>query len=734
MASEIKNTLLDKYPELAKEWDAERNAPLTPESVAPHSNKSVWWICSKGHHFQQSIDKRSNRGYSCPYCSGKRILPGFNDLQTLNPELAREWDHEKNKKYGPTEVALHSNKVAWWKCPVCGHSWSTKINGRANGRGCPVCATAKRIISFRENRYLRRGQNDLATLRPDLAEEWDPVQNGTRKPDDYTCNSNERIWWKCSICGNTWEATIHNRARNDSGCPKCMKYTRTSFPEQALFFYLHKLFPDAVNSYTEIFKPANAELDIFLPAINTGIEYDGKAWHAGEPSKSRAIKKYQLCQEKQIRLIRVSEINDASYCDSFIYREDLSLSGLNQTIKKVIGMISDSGIEIDTVKDRPAIMQQYISSIKGKSIAVRYPNSVPEWDTEKNNGLTPEMVNATSLVNYWWKCEKGHSYQSSPANKLGGHQGCPVCSNRRLLSGYNDLATRYPSIAAEWDMERNYPISAADVMPGSTKKYWWKCEKGHSYLTTPGNRVFSKTGCSVCSGKQVSAGINDLQALNPLVAALWDYEKNGDMSPDSVTEHSSLKVWWKCQQGHSWQKEVRSQVNANSCPICAGRILVKGVNDISTLFPEISKDWDAEKNSPYSPCDFTKTSKKKVWWHCSECGTDWQCSIRQRTLSHTGCPSCGYIKKMQATRAAHIRESKKDLVSLFPEIAAEWDYEKNGDLTPNELSPGANKKVWWKCPKGHSYSAWISDRTGSKRTGCPYCAGKRKLPNDSINT
>ena len=116
------------------------------------------------------------------------------------------------------------------------------------------------------------------------------------------------------------------------------------------------------------------------------------------------------------------------------YRDDLSLSGLNNTIKKAIGMVSDSEIEIDTVKDRPAIMQQYISSIKGKSIAVRYPNAVPEWDTEKNNGLTPEMVNATSLEHYWWKCERGHSFQSSPANKLGCHQGCPVCSNRRLLS------------------------------------------------------------------------------------------------------------------------------------------------------------------------------------------------------------------------------------------------------------------------------------------------------------
>ena len=194
-----------------------------------------------------------------------------------------------------------------------------------------------------------------------------------------------------------------------------------------------------------------------------------------------------------------------------------------------------------------------------------------------------------------------------------------------------------------------------------------------------------------------------------------------------VTAGSGKKVWWKCSKGHSWEKAVKSQVKYSSCPVCAGRMLVQGVNDLSVTHPSLANEWDYEKNKDLKPQSITFTCPKKVWWKCSECGKEWQAQINVRVSRGSGCPSCGYRKKMQLTRARNIKASKKDLVSLFPEIAAEWDYEKNSDLDPTALSPGSNIKVWWVCAKGHSYQAWMSDRTGWRKTGCPYCAGKRKL-------
>ena len=724
-----KHILSVERPDLLKEWFYEKNDPIcSPNEITLGSNKKVWWKCNKGHLYQQTIEKRTTRNYGCPYCSGKKVLAGFNDLKTLNPDLAKEWDFENNAVLTPELVSLHSNKKVWWKCSKCGYGWKTQVNHRANGRGCPNCAKAQRIRFFRES-HLRRGENDLATLRPDLLKEWDYEKNLTHLPEDYTCNSEQKVWWKCSICGNEWQATISNRAVRNSGCPKCMKHERTSFPEQALLFYIQQIYPEAQNSYTEIFAPSNRELDIFIPEINTGIEYDGKAWHSNERSRRVGKEKYSVCKANFIQLIRVSEDADIGKedCDCFILRNGQDDESLDFAIRETISIISNTKLDINTVRDRNRILKQYITVIKNKSIAIKYPDAVKEWDTEKNDGVSPDMVNATSPQKYWWKCEKGHSYQSAPSNKLTNNYGCPICSGKRLLSGFNDFETKFPLIAKQWDYEKNYPTKPSEIKAGSQVKYWWTCEKGHSYQATPNSRTASNCGCPYCSGKSVLEGYNDLATTNPEMLTLWDFEKN-TVSPQSVSKGSPAEVWWKCSHNHSWKKRINSQVLYNSCPICECRELVVGINDLSTTHPELTKEWDYEKNNCL-PTQVTRTHNKYVWWKCADCGFSWKQKVNARVRAGIGCPRCGYSKKMQETIAANVVKNKKDLVSQFPQIAAEWDYERNGALNPSKISFGSNKKVWWVCKNGHHYEAWITDRTGKKKTGCPYCAGKRRIDN-----
>ena len=79
-------------------------------------------------------------GIGCPICSGKIIIPGFNDLLSQNPKLAQEWDYEKNKELTPDHVAPQSNKKVWWKCNKCGYSWCAFVYSRNNQKyGCPSC-------------------------------------------------------------------------------------------------------------------------------------------------------------------------------------------------------------------------------------------------------------------------------------------------------------------------------------------------------------------------------------------------------------------------------------------------------------------------------------------------------------------------------------------------------------------------------------------------------------------
>jgi len=123
-------------PNLSKEWHPTKNGNLTPKDVTPNSGKRVWWICKRKHEWSSTVDNR-NRGRGCPYCSG-RVVCDDNCLATLNPELAKEWHPTKNRNLTPKDVKPNSNKKVWWICKRK-HEWSSTVNNRNYGTGCPYC-------------------------------------------------------------------------------------------------------------------------------------------------------------------------------------------------------------------------------------------------------------------------------------------------------------------------------------------------------------------------------------------------------------------------------------------------------------------------------------------------------------------------------------------------------------------------------------------------------------------
>ena len=157
---------------LLDEWDAERNLPLTPQTVTYGSHKAAWWRCENGHEWKAAIYTRSD-GARCPYCTGRKVMVGFNDLATQSPELARQWDYKKNVPLVPADITAGSHRSVWWRCEK-GHSWRASIRSRASGCGCPVCAGRQILV----------GENDLATVDPELAQEWDTARNGKLTPQD----------------------------------------------------------------------------------------------------------------------------------------------------------------------------------------------------------------------------------------------------------------------------------------------------------------------------------------------------------------------------------------------------------------------------------------------------------------------------------------------------------------------------------------------------------------------
>lgn len=270
------------------------------------------------------------------------------------------------------------------------------------------------------------------------------------------------------------------------------------------------------------------------------------------------------------------------------------------------------------------------------------------WDYEKNIGITPEQVTYGSAKKVWWKCEKGHSWQAIVHSRTNGN-GCPYCAGKKVLAGYNDLATINPECLKFWDYEKNTDILPTEVTEFSHKKVWWKCEKGHSWQQDIYALTESKTagsGCPACYGKTVLKGFNDLLFLNPEVAKEWCYDLN-KIKPDEITAGSKKMVWWKCELGHTWKTPPYSRTGQlkTKCPYCTNRRVWEGFNDLKTVNPRIASEWCDELNGDLKPTQVSKGSNKKVWWECS-LGHVWQAYIYARTGGNqTGCPVCAGVSK-----------------------------------------------------------------------------------------
>jgi hypothetical protein len=193
-------------PHLLNEYHPNNALPIA--SIT--STSLLLWKCSKGHEWEARYHHRL-AGTGCPYCKNRKLLRGFNDLSTVNPNLAAEWHPTKNAPLTPSSVLYGSSKSVYWLCKN-GHEWKTTIEGRnSRSTGCPYCAGVK----------LLSGYNDLQTKNPILSAEWHPTKNGALSPKMVTSNNSKKVWWLAK-CGHEWESSIAKRNSMHRGCPYCV--------------------------------------------------------------------------------------------------------------------------------------------------------------------------------------------------------------------------------------------------------------------------------------------------------------------------------------------------------------------------------------------------------------------------------------------------------------------------------------------------------------------------------
>ena len=268
-------------------------------------------------------------------------------------------------------------------------------------------------------------------------------------------------------------------------------------------------------------------------------------------------------------------------------------------------------------------------------LATKHPDIAAEW-SPKNFPLKPTMVSAGSHKKVIWIDKHGHEWSASVKSRVQG-SGCPYCSHNLVLAGFNDLASRFPEIAAEWS-ERNLPLTPDKVTAFKNTRVWWKCSLGHEWYTLISTRS-GGSQCPYCSGIKLLKGFNDFATKHPTLADEWS-ERNLPLTPDMVNEKSTKNVWWKCKTcGYEWKSVIKSRTKGSMCPVCADRAVLAGHNDLATTDPELLDEWDYDKNGDLLPTAISRNSMKIVWWKCAS-GHSWRAKISDRTINGKGCYLC----------------------------------------------------------------------------------------------
>ena len=667
---------------LLSEWDYKANKELKnklgwdaslPCLFMPKSNIKVGWICEKGHKYEATVGNRTFNNRGCPFCSGNKLLKGYNDFETWckdngRDDLLKEWNYEKNNGLSPCDIVQGGAGKKYWWIGACGHEWDSVISSRTRVRqgktrlvkssGCPYCSNPpKRILV---------GFNDFGTWcksnrRENLLVEWD-YENNDITPTDVTFGSGKYIWWKCNK-NHKWRTQVHNRTEGSkTNCPICAR-TQTSFPEQAVAFYLRKEY-----GILQRYRIKGKEVDIFIPRFKVAVEYDGFRWHSGNEQSKQDLEKSQKLILEGVRLIRLRETKEKSAIYEMNGQTIIEFTVRNGNyvttefewalteLYKSVNTITNSKIvpNIDMKTDELSIRAYYMNILKENSVASVFPELIGEWDVDKNEGITPDAYSAKNNKKMWWKCKNGHSWKAS-INTRGVHKlGCPYCAGQRVVVGENDFKSwcqdNNVNLLEEWNYEKN--IVKPHEIPKTYKgKMYWKCSKGHEWEATVYNRV-NGTGCPVCNtGNNVKQKKITLAEWcvenNSSLCNEWNYEKNMDITPHSVTHRSHAKVWWKCSKGHEWEAQIKSRTYNHGCPFCSStnKKAIKGINDLETWCRQngrkyILEEWDVLKNGELTPNMITWGSHKHIHWKCNR-GHTWEAVVKERTKIHGNrCPIC----------------------------------------------------------------------------------------------
>lgn len=484
----------------------------------------------------------------------------------------------------------------------------------------------------------QRREISLALKRPDLIAEWHKEKNAQLTPFNVSFGSNKKAWWICQN-GHEWSAIINNRSKG-AGCPYCKKRFVT-FENSLQFKY-----PDLAKEWH--------------PTKNGDLNPSNIFGHS-------SMNAWWICEnghEWQRTIFNMVKSRTCPICTNRILTKEYNFAVLFPDISKEwhhqknAELLPENCMPYSSEKawwqcsNNHEWMAEINSRAQGagcpfcagnkatqeRNLLVLYPEIAQTWHASKNGDITPVGVSPRSSLKFWWKCDHGHEWQETVANRTLDC-GCPYCSGRRLTPE-RTLAVQHPRLVREWHPSLNGDLTPYEVTYGSRKRVWWRCRKGHEWSTPIKDRS-GGDGCPYCSGLKSSPTCN-FELEHPEQAKMWHPTKNHPLKPGDVSPVSGQKVWWQCEQGHEWERIVSCMGWRTKCPYCSGDLACKESN-LQIINPDLAQQWHAYRNGNLTPEMVLPKSKKKVWWKC-EHDHIWESTIQNRS-NGSGCPYCWKLIK-----------------------------------------------------------------------------------------
>jgi len=655
-----RNSMKSTHPKMASEFHAKRNKNLSPDTLLAGTNKKLWWKCSKCEHEWNAGGNHRRRGSGCPVCSNHRVhIDGRNSLGALFPEIAKDLHPERNNDIRADKILPGTDKKLWWLCGNCDHEWLTHGYSRTGSQksGCPACknkalhidgrnslksrfpkiskewhpgneSLPEEVLAGSGNRVRwkcstcghdwvtkiinrtgekktgcracsnleihRDGRNSLASQHPEIASEFHPHRNGKKTPKDVVSGSAKMVWWICKVCDWEWDTSIVQRTKkNGTGCPSC--YGRTVRPGKKAWLSLDS--------------PAVAKQ--FHPAKNGNITPDNISGGSGK-------KVWWLCE----------------ICKNEWAAQISSRTGQG------VGCPYCSG--------------NALHSDKRNSVLYTHPTIIKELHPTNNDEIDLMEVMAGSRIRLWWICKDcDHEWNIPLTNRTHNESGCPACANLAIhIDGRNTLAMQNPELSEELHPTKNGNITADKIIPGSSRRLWWKCSScTHEWQSSSDNRSKKKggRGCPACVNKVIhNDGRNSMAKTYPDMARQFHPTKNGKLSPETILPGRHGKIWWLCYDcDHEWKTSPGGRISntrrddITSCPACVNvEVHIDGRNSFLNTQPELVKEIHPTKNKNFDPSKVVGGRNKKLWWICAECSNEWHADISPRMYRGIGCPSC----------------------------------------------------------------------------------------------